>query len=82
MNTVWVLTYEVNAYDQEGAYFAEVFKERPSAEALTLVLIDHNYIEKYWTKEYQNEVAQRIISGVGRKSDEHRWFTLEEVNLK
>lgn len=79
---VYVLTYEVNAYDQEGEYFAHVFKDCPSVEELLPVLIEHGYIENHWTDDYKKEVATHVLEGRGRKRDEFKWFWLNEVNLK
>ena len=36
MNSVWVLTSEVNDYDQCGEYFEAVFKEKPTLEQLMI----------------------------------------------
>lgn len=42
---VWVLTYEVNDYDQHGEYFLAVFKEKPTLEELMSFDIPEDYAQ-------------------------------------
>lgn len=66
MTTVWVLTREINAYDQEGAYFVAVFGRKPAADQLKEFV-------------YNEDVAQHLVDfGGGRRGIEEEWFYLEE----
>lgn len=76
---VWVLTFEVNDYDQHGEYFVDVFAEKPTIEQI----IDS-------TKGYHpsHDVAEllkfclHVQNGGGRRSVEDVWYNLVEVDLK
>jgi len=48
---VWVLTREVNAYDQEGEYFVAVFMSKPTAEQLSKHGVPTNRIESVLRNE-------------------------------
>lgn len=69
MDTVWVLTSKVNAYDQYGEYFEHVFKNKPTAEQIS-PLIGSNL-----------EYSQWVVDNKGRKGYEDSWYNLEEVEL-
>lgn len=43
--SVWVLTYEVNDYDQYGEYFLAVSKEKPTLEELMSFDIPEDYTQ-------------------------------------
>ena len=76
----WVLTREINEYDQEGAYFEAVFKEKPSIKQLA-----EHFTGRYG---FPNDVMQAVAflehlrDGGGRRGVEHEWYNLEEVELK
>ena len=63
---VFVLTREINQYDQDGAYFVAVFSEKPHHSWLTALGVPQNRL-----KHVQN--------GGGRVGFEEEWFHLEEV---
>lgn len=73
---VWVLTREINEYDQDGAYFETVFAEKPTVKAIA------NYLTG---KVHMGDVmaalalCEHIIAGGGRIGSESEWFNLEEV---
>lgn len=70
-DTVWVLTRELNAYDQYGAYFVAVFGSKPTAQALReFILYDDAVIDHL------------LVSGGGRRGVADEWFHLEEHQIK
>lgn len=67
---VWVLTREINEYDQDGAYFEEVFKDYPTKAKLMKAGVDEEH-------------ADHLLSGnSGRISREDEWWYLEELPVK
>lgn len=67
---VWVLTMEVNAYDQEGEYFLAVWGHRPSLEELEQHIIGSGYAEHL------------LETGGGRRSQSHdQWYWLRENTI-
>ena len=67
---VWVLTYEVNDYDQHGEYFEAVYGHRPTLEQL----LDVGGMGR--------STAKRLVAGVsGREGTEHMWWHLHEFDL-
>ena len=70
MSTVFVLTREINQYDQDGEYFVAVFAKKPTREQL----LAHGVSEKY--------VEHTLMFG-GRSADyEYEWFHIREVEAK
>lgn len=66
--TVWVLTKEVNAYDQYGEYFVDLFPARPTYLALTAAGVPVNRV-------------RHVMNGGGRKGIEDEWFHLHAYLL-
>lgn len=66
---VWVLTREINEYDQDGAYFVAVFKEKPSREQLAAATD---------TTPDGETVSNLLQNGGGRIEHEYAWFYLTE----
>lgn len=64
--TVWVLTSELNDYDQEGEYFEAVFAECPTNTQLTAL-------------DVPQEQLEHVLKGGGRRAKEDRWYFLREV---
>ena len=78
-NKVYVLTYEVNQYDQYGEYFVAVFKELPSVEDLANVMSGQdlnlgNVMEAV-------SFLEHLRKGGGRRKTEDQWYYLREVDL-
>lgn len=67
MNTVWVLTREINEYNQDGEYFVAVFTNRPH----------HSLLTKHGVP--QDRLHHVGMKGGGRIGDEDEWFLLREV---
>ena len=64
--TVWILTREVNDYDQEGEYFLAAFHgEKPSVESLRGVGVPR-------------KACAHVRRKGGRVKDENEWFFLRE----
>jgi hypothetical protein len=77
-NTIWVLTREINEYNQDGEYFVCVFKEKPSIDKFREVINEakHGYAiisEQKILHYYENK---------GRLGMEDEWFYLEEKEFK
>ena len=68
MTTVYVLTREINEYDQDGEYFVEVFLDKPSRSQLISCGVP----------EYR---LDHVLKGGGRVKDEYKWFNLRKEKL-
>ena len=64
---VWVLTREINQYDQDGEYFEAVFLEKPNYAKLKPFGIP-------------DDMMRWVMDGGGRKGVEDEWWYLREVN--
>lgn len=69
MKGVWVLTREINQYDQDGEYFVAVFAEKPHHALLTACGVPTNRLN-------------HVLKGGGRVRAENEWFYLREHTLK
>ena len=81
--TVWVLTREINQYDQDGEYFVAVFSAKPT----TLLLADTFSALNVDCGETNISGAlafyERLAGGGGRSAEmENEWFHLREVTLR
>jgi len=63
---LFVITYEVNDYDQYGEYFVMAFAKRPALEDLKSLEVD-------------DRTKTHILAGGGRRGIEREWYTLCEV---
>lgn len=72
--SIWVLTREINDYNQDGAYFERAWGHKPSIETLTKFFNGEGYPE-----EQGNHLAQWVYNGGGRQKYEHTWYNLDEV---
>lgn len=61
---VYILTREINAYDQDGAYFVNVFSSLPTYEMLIENGVPKNRI-------------RHVLNGGGRVDYEYEWFYLQ-----
>lgn len=68
---LWVLTRELNAYEQDGEYFEAAFIGKPTAKHLKRVL-------KLRDTEEADELISHILDGGGRMGIENEWYNLEE----
>lgn len=67
--TVWVLTWEIDDYDQYGQYFVGVFLAKPTVEVLA-------------KKDIDLETAEHLIAtGGGRRKHERTWYHLREMHV-
>ena len=78
MKTVWVLTREINDYNQEGCYFVAVFAAKPTtiqmAEALKGMVQGEDLMTAL-------AFVEHVRGGGGRRGDENEWYHLEETPL-
>lgn len=66
---MWIVTREINEYDQDGAYFVAAFYQKPTVSQLTSLK----------GELITDAVAQYMINhGGGRHGTEYEWFYLEE----
>jgi hypothetical protein len=63
--TVWVLTRELNQYDQYGEYFVAVFGEAPHHTDLTEHGVPQNRL-------------RHVLNGGGRVDYEDEWYYLRQ----
>lgn len=71
---MWILTREINEYDQDGAYFEKAWVEKPTYTQL------YNAIKKYYeVDKIGSSLMKHIMNGGGRLDVEHTWFFLSEV---
>ena len=63
---IYVLTREINEYDQDGAYFETLFFGKPTIDE----------IKKYTIND--DDVAKHILNGGGRIKHENTWWYLKK----
>jgi hypothetical protein len=78
---VWILTSEVNDYDQHGKYFQGVFSEKPTIETLAIFFAKN---DKQVGHNIPSALAliEHIRAGGGRRGNEDMWYYLEEVECE
>ena len=79
---IWILTKEVNAYDQYGAYFEAAFEEKPDVKTLAKFF----YKESKGSTEYHDPMGAlnfllHIVDGGGRIGTEDEWYNLVQEDL-
>lgn len=67
---VWILTREINEYDQDGEYFEAVFGHVPTLKDL----------EKHITG-IKEKYRQHLLKGGGRIEVEEEWYFLKEYKI-
>lgn len=65
---MWIVTREVNAYDQEGEYFIAAYDHKPTFQELKL-LLPHK----------KDSVVGKLTRGGGREDSEYEWYYLFEI---
>lgn len=74
MSTCWVLTRQINEYNQDGEYFEAVFAEKPDYDKLAKVLLSKGWDSK--------EMIDNLLNnGGGRQGREETWYNLREEDL-
>ena len=76
MKTVWVLTQEINDYNQCGEYFVKVFAKKPSLGTLATCLVLPTDMGK------AIKLTEHVLNGGGRVDDEDSWYFLREISLE
>lgn len=74
---MWVLTREVNDYDQHGHYLITVFEEKPSKEELKAFLQKAEY---NWSGELPDDRLDHVLSKGGIQNGEGSGFFLKELS--
>lgn len=67
---IFVLTREINQYDQDGAYFVAAFNNKPTREQLLANGVSERYVDH--TLQFGGRSAEM----------EDEWFNIEQVELK
>ena len=70
MQTRWIVTREINEYDQDGEYFVGVFDDKPVFKELSDMLPEEN-----------NTTIGKLTRGGGRQGTEREWFHLTEIEV-
>lgn len=60
---MWILTREINEYDQDGAYFVAAWLNKPHHLQLHDVGVPYKYMN-------------HVMNGGGRKKTENEWHNL------
>jgi len=77
---IYVLTFEVNEYDQYGEYFITAFKNKPTFQELLPWVEENGYYPSDGIS-VEHATGELIRNGGGRHKCEHRWLFLNEVEL-
>ena len=68
MASIWVLTTEVNEYDQVGEYFSAAWSHKPSKAELASAL-----------PTALDDLLVHVLNGGGRQDAEYAWHFLREL---
>lgn len=80
MNKAWVLTCEVNEYDQAGEYFVSFFFTKPTKEALKTVLLESDFVDSLsGSIPDVDSLVDHVTHTGDRQGLEYLWFHLREV---
>lgn len=78
---VWVLTYEVNDYDQHGSYFEAVFARHPSLKTLADYFATNTVRASIGDPMQAVAFLEHLRAGGGRQGVEDTWYNLIEEPL-
>lgn len=80
MNKAWILTCEVNEYDQAGEYFVSFFFKKPTKEAIKAALLESDFVDSLsGTIPDVDSLVDHVMHTGGRQGLEYLWFRLREV---
>jgi len=65
---MWVVTREINQFEQDGEYLVSVFKDKPTFQALKALLPSESDV-----------TIGKLTRGGGRHGNEYEWFNLFSV---
>jgi len=77
---MWILTREINEYDQDGAYFEAAFENKPDLYELSNYFYPANDFKRL-NKE-QLTFLIHVLNNGGRREFEHTWYNLFEYQPK
>jgi hypothetical protein len=78
---VWVLTYEVNDYDQHGRYFEAAFAQHPSLKTLADYFSANTVRANLGGPMEAVSFLEHLRAGGGRRALEDTWYNLDEEPL-
>lgn len=64
---MWILTREINQYDQDGEYFVAAWTVKPTETQIEKCVYNAN-----------NDLLHHILNGGGRLKYEYEWYNLFE----
>lgn len=64
---MWIVTRNINEYDQDGEYFVSAYVEKPSFNQLKELI------------EGDDKTIGKLTRGGGRQKYEYEWYHLHEV---
>lgn len=71
---MWILTREINQYDQDGEYFVAGWAEKP-----TVIQLNTLFGDRWLPKtEHASYASYLVITGGGRIAVEDEWYNLFE----
>lgn len=70
--SIWVLTREINEYDQDGEYFEAAWPQKPTADQL------REHVDGWHYGPDSDPVTLLLEEGGGRQGKEHTWYNLFE----
>lgn len=76
--SVWVLTFEVNNYDQYGKYFVAAWTEKPTLEELANLFSTGEHRQYFNNPMDALSFLLHLHKGGGRRDTEDTWFFLTE----
>lgn len=81
MKEVYILTFEVNEYDQYGEYYKDCWDHLPTITEIIECLHPHSKWDEFGnivTEDFYNH----LIKGGGRIGTQHSWYNLYKKELK
>ena len=67
---IWILTHEINEYNQDGEYFDRAFAQKPTIDQIKEAC------------RYNEMGAKHVLNGGGRKNNEYMWFNLKVMEVR
>lgn len=75
---IWILTREINEYDQDGSYFVAWFEDIDNIQVVLDVI--SKYDKYYIKKPFSDEFIENLKNGGGRLGGEYEWFYLRKMD--
>jgi len=78
---VYVLTFELNDYDQHGDYILTVFESLPTLQELSAWFSKHNETPRFRDMGEAVAFFEHLRQGGGRQDREDMWYSLYFVSF-